>query len=186
MNPRLAGSCQPHRPPTQHSLQAAILNVKLPHLEESGHATTRERRPVYEVAYRRWPRQSPRLAGNLFRLRTRLESIHHSHARGKRDVFVRVCRLWAWGARFTVALLPLHLQECFKNLGYREGDLPDKAPERSPQPANLPGIGATNSTMWSHRTGQDAVASCRHLRRLCRAPRLPHPPQNGGGRRVEA
>jgi dTDP-4-amino-4,6-dideoxygalactose transaminase len=103
------------------ALQAAILRVKLQHLEEWTHA-----RQKHAACY------DERLAHLKeitipYRAQDRTH-IYHQYtlrvASGLRDALQR--RLNEQGVGTAIYYpLPLHLQECFRHLGYREGELPE-------------------------------------------------------------
>jgi dTDP-4-amino-4,6-dideoxygalactose transaminase len=100
-------------------MQAAVLRVKLPHLD-AWNAARREHAKAYDEALSRVPGLRP-----LERPAAGVEAIYHLYV-------VRAERRDALQAHLTKAgigcgvyyPLPLHLQECFAYLGYRKGDLP--------------------------------------------------------------
>jgi dTDP-4-amino-4,6-dideoxygalactose transaminase len=106
------------------TLQAAALNVKLPHLEEWA-MLRRENAGRYHKYF---------LAAGLDKIialpGTSAACVHVWNQytiripHGKRDV-VRAALATAGVASEIYYPLPLHLQECFAPLGYRAGDLPE-------------------------------------------------------------
>jgi dTDP-4-amino-4,6-dideoxygalactose transaminase len=98
-------------------IQGAVLGVKLKHLED----WTRERRRVahrYHQLLADTPMQLPREAAWA-------QSAYHLYVvrHPRRDEL----KAHLEAARIGCALhypLPLHLQKCFANLGYKEGDFP--------------------------------------------------------------
>lgn len=106
------------------SIQAAILNVKLPHLEEW--ATLRR-----ENAARYTKLLTAAGLDKVLGLPGTSSACVHVWNQytirvphGKRDVFRTSLSAAGVGSEIYYPL-PLHMQECFKNLGYREGDLPE-------------------------------------------------------------
>ncbi|HET7275854.1 MAG TPA: DegT/DnrJ/EryC1/StrS family aminotransferase [Longimicrobiaceae bacterium] len=103
------------------SLQAAILSVKLPHLDRWS-AARRATAAFYDEA----------LAGldGLVTptVRARNESIFNQYTvrvlEGKRDELQAFLRERGVGSGIYYPL-PMHLQECFAYLGYKEGDFPE-------------------------------------------------------------
>ena len=109
------------------ALQAVVLHVKLPHLDSWAegrrqNAADIERRflehggRTYEEGGIAFPREAPGChhVFNQFVVRV---------ARGRRDELKeRLARLNVGSAIYYP--LPLHLQECFSNLGGKEGDFP--------------------------------------------------------------
>jgi dTDP-4-amino-4,6-dideoxygalactose transaminase len=106
------------------ALQAAVLRVKLPHLESwsAGRAANAAR-------YDDWLRQSGVVDAGHVRLPHRSAERRHIF----NQYTVRVDRrdelrehLKNAGVGHSVYYpVPLHLQECFRELGYKEGDLPE-------------------------------------------------------------
>jgi len=102
------------------ALQAAILRVKLPHLDE----WTAARQQV-AARYDELLQDVPGIK-TPYRVLDRSHIFHQYTIRvldGRRDElrdFLKEERI----GTFVYYPLPLHLQECFKELGYREGDLP--------------------------------------------------------------
>lgn len=102
------------------ALQAAILSIKLPHLE-TWHAQRRENAAYYDEQFQGSPIETPkpvygrehhiynqyivRVPDRRDELRTVLNENEIGH-----DVYYPV---------------PFHLQECFRDLGYRPGDFPE-------------------------------------------------------------
>ena len=102
------------------ALQAAILRVKLPHLDEWTAARQRvaarydellQDVPGVEVPYR-----APERSHIFHQYTIRVSN-------GRRDELRDFLKEQGIGT-FVYYPLPLHLQECFKGLGYKEGDLP--------------------------------------------------------------
>jgi dTDP-4-amino-4,6-dideoxygalactose transaminase len=106
------------------ALQAAVLQVKLPHLDEwsAGRAANAAR-------YDGWFAESGVLESGQLRLPARAENRRHIF----NQYTLRVERrdelrehLKGLGIGHSVYYpVPLHLQECFRELGYKEGDLPE-------------------------------------------------------------
>jgi dTDP-4-amino-4,6-dideoxygalactose transaminase len=99
-------------------LQAAILLVKLPHLD-AWSAARRRNAAVYDAAFAGSEIGTPWISPHgasifnqyVIRVPRREELIAHLHANGiGTEIYYPV---------------PLHLQECFLGLGYEEGDLPE-------------------------------------------------------------
>jgi len=105
------------------ALQAAVLSIKLPHLDSwsQGRAANAER-------YDRWLTESGIVEGGDVRLPFRADDSDHIF----NQYTLRVTRrdelrehLKQAGVGHSVYYpVPLHLQECFAELGYREGDFP--------------------------------------------------------------
>lgn len=109
------------------ALQAAVLHVKLPHLDRWS-AARRDRAMFYRQEFAR--------AGLSGRVVLPVEAhadrgIEHHHIYNQ--FVIRTGRRDALRAHLTAAGIgteiyypcPLHLQECFRELGYREGDFPE-------------------------------------------------------------
>jgi len=106
------------------ALQAAVLRVKLPHLDtwSSGRAANATR-------YDTWFAESGVVESGQVRLPARADNCKHIF----NQYTLRVERrdelrehLKAEGIGHSVYYpVPLHLQECFSELGYKEGDLPE-------------------------------------------------------------
>jgi len=103
------------------AIQAAILRVKLPHLD--GWTTARQRvaagydEMLQDVHGIEVPYRAP----------DRTHIFHQYTIRvlnGKRDVLQKYLKEHGIGT-FVYYPLPLHLQECFQDLGYKNGDLPE-------------------------------------------------------------
>jgi dTDP-4-amino-4,6-dideoxygalactose transaminase len=101
-------------------LQAAVLLVKLPHLAEWSEARRRNA-AIYNEAFAGSPISTPWISSEtisifnqyVIRVDGRDELIEHLQANQiGTEIYYPV---------------PLHLQECFKSLGYRESDLPESA-----------------------------------------------------------
>ena len=99
-------------------LQAAILLVKLPHLEQWSEARRRNA-AIYDAAFGGSsigiPWISPDAVSIFNQYVIRVEG---------RDALIAHLRAHEIGTEIYYPV-PLHLQECFLNLGYREGDLPE-------------------------------------------------------------
>lgn len=107
------------------ALQAAVLRVKLPHLDDWSNA-----RAAHAEAYRRLfadaglceemelprEREGVRHIYNQFVVRVRGE--------GRRDALIEHLKNARIGSEVYYPV-PLHLQECFRHLGHREGDFPE-------------------------------------------------------------
>jgi len=112
------------------ALQAAMLNVKLPHLD-SWTAARQAAAQRYDALI-----DEHHLAGFLQRPTVRAQRRHVFNqyvvrvSRGQRDSLVRHFRADKIGCEIYYPL-PLHMQECLDYLGYREGDFP--ASERAAQ-----------------------------------------------------
>jgi dTDP-4-amino-4,6-dideoxygalactose transaminase len=112
------------------ALQAALLRVKLPHLDR----WTAQR----QAAARRYDAliDEQHLGGYLQRpvIEAQRRHVFNQYvvrvARGQRDALVRHFRAERIGCEIYYPI-PLHLQECLRHLGYREGDFP--ASERAAQ-----------------------------------------------------
>jgi len=105
------------------AIQAAVLRVKLPHL-----ARWSRQRAEHAARYDRCFEQSGLVAAGELRLPCRPAAGRHIFnqytLRAARRDALRA-RLHARGIGCAVYYpVPLHLQECFRELGYREGDLP--------------------------------------------------------------
>jgi dTDP-4-amino-4,6-dideoxygalactose transaminase len=105
------------------SLQAAILRVKLPHLDEWSNARARNAERYYQLFAD---------AGLLEEIslpvvRPRVRHIFNQYvvrAGPKRDALVEHLKQHDVGTDIYYPV-PLHLQECFRYLGYSEGDFPE-------------------------------------------------------------
>lgn len=98
-------------------LQGAVLSVKLPHLE-GWSQKRRENAAVYDKLLAGSPVQIPKIDSNNI-------SIYHQYTivAPRRDELQKF--LLDNGVSSSVFYpKPLHLQECFKELGYKQGDLP--------------------------------------------------------------
>jgi dTDP-4-amino-4,6-dideoxygalactose transaminase len=104
------------------ALQAVVLDVKLDHLED-WHAARRRNAAVYDAAFAGTPVQTP---AAVYRDR----GLTNPHIYNQ--YVVRVPNRDTVRDRLTAAGIgceiyypvPLHLQECFAPLGYRQGDFP--------------------------------------------------------------
>jgi dTDP-4-amino-4,6-dideoxygalactose transaminase len=102
------------------ALQAAVLSAKLPHLSEWS-AARRRNAAFYEDAL-------SRLDGVVTpRVGPEDESIYNQYTlrvpEGRRDALAAFLRERGVGSAIYYPV-PLHLQECFAHLRYREGDFP--------------------------------------------------------------
>jgi dTDP-4-amino-4,6-dideoxygalactose transaminase len=107
------------------TLQAAVLRVKLPHLDSWSQAR-RERADTYtrllgeaglaELAAPPFVRAEALHIFHLYVIRT--------HARATRDALIEHLRRSGVGTKVYYPV-PMHLQECFAPLGYKEGDFPE-------------------------------------------------------------
>ncbi|HEV2881591.1 MAG TPA: DegT/DnrJ/EryC1/StrS family aminotransferase [Pyrinomonadaceae bacterium] len=106
------------------ALQAAVLRVKLPHLDGWSQAR-RERAETYSLlltnAHLRFNLRAPFIRENV-------RHIFHQYVvrvpAEHRDALVEHLRAHGVGVKIYYPV-PLHLQECFRYLGYREGALPE-------------------------------------------------------------
>ena len=99
-------------------LQAAILLVKLPHLE-SWSNVRRRNAAMYDQAFSGSPIGTPWISPDG-------RSIYNQYvirAQG-RDELIAHLQAAQIGTEVYYPV-PLHLQECFRNLGYKQGDLPE-------------------------------------------------------------
>jgi dTDP-4-amino-4,6-dideoxygalactose transaminase len=105
------------------AIQAAVLGVKLPHLDAWSRA-----RAERAARYDRWFRECGLVEAGHVRLPEREAGSTHIYNQytiraERRDELRR--HLEACGVGHAVYYpVPLHLQECFRELGYREGSLP--------------------------------------------------------------
>ena len=103
------------------ALQAAILRAKLPHLDEWT-VTRQEIAARYDELLR-----DVSGIGLPFRTPDRTHIFHQYTIRvlnGRRDTLQKHLREQGVGVQVYYPL-PLHLQPCFRHLGYKEGDLPE-------------------------------------------------------------
>jgi len=103
------------------ALQAAILRAKLPYLEEWTSA-----RQKIAARYDELLSDLPGI-GRPHRASDRTHVFHQYTIRvhdGKRDVLQKFLKERGIGTQVYYPL-PLHLQPCFRSLGYKEGDLPE-------------------------------------------------------------
>lgn len=109
------------------AIQAAILRVKLPHLDEWT-AARQKIADIYDA-----------LLGNVRGLKTPYHALDRTHIfhqytirvlDGRRDELRDYLKEQGIGTQVYYPL-PLHLQKCFQDLGYKEGDLPES--ERASQ-----------------------------------------------------
>lgn len=103
------------------ALQAAILRVKLPHLDE------------WTAARQRIATRYDELLQDVHGIETPYRALDRSHIfhqytvrvkDGRRDSLQQYLKSQGIGTSIYYPL-PLHLQECFRELGYKEGDLPN-------------------------------------------------------------
>jgi dTDP-4-amino-4,6-dideoxygalactose transaminase len=106
------------------TIQAALLRVKLPHLEKWSEA-----RRQHSAFYSQLLREAD-LADLVAPLEVLPDARHIFHqyvvrvADGRRDELMEYLRGRGIGSKVYYPV-PLHLQECFKGLGYRTGDFPE-------------------------------------------------------------
>ncbi|HZH30343.1 MAG TPA: DegT/DnrJ/EryC1/StrS family aminotransferase [Pyrinomonadaceae bacterium] len=105
------------------ALQAAVLRVKLPHLDDWSQAR-RERAETYSLLL-----TNARLPFTLHApfIRENVRHIFHQfvvRVPAHRDALVEHLRAHGVGVKIYYPV-PLHLQECFRYLGYEEGALPE-------------------------------------------------------------
>ena len=112
------------------TLQAAILNVKLRYLDQWSNKRN-EKASFYDKAFQDMDIDTPKVESFN-------RHIYHQYtiAVKKRDQFKEHLLKNQIGCSIYYPL-PLHLQECYKTLGYKEGDLP-VSEERSQQVISLP------------------------------------------------
>ena len=98
-------------------IQGAVLNVKLKHLE-SWNARRREHAALYDRLFAGSPVRTPKIdAGNV--------GIYHQYTITVPDRDALQKYLVENGVGSAVFYpKPLHVQDCFRELGYREGDMP--------------------------------------------------------------
>ena len=105
------------------TLQAAVLDVKLPHLDTC-HKARRENAALYSKMFAGTPVATP--AAVYVRSGVTNCHIYNQYVVRLRDRDAARDRLKAAGIGCEVYYpVPLHLQECFADLGYREGDMPE-------------------------------------------------------------
>ncbi len=100
------------------AMQAAVLNIKLRHLEEYA-AARRERACRYHELLEGLPIQLPQAAEGCFHVYNQ-----YTIRSDRRDELAACLREVEIGCRVYYPI-PLHLQPCFAELGCREGDLPE-------------------------------------------------------------
>jgi dTDP-4-amino-4,6-dideoxygalactose transaminase len=112
------------------TLQAAILDVKLQHLDQWSDKRN-QKASLYDKAFQNMEIETPKVESFN-------RHIYHQYtiATKKRDQLKEHLLKNQIGCSVYYPL-PLHLQECFKSLGYREGELP-VSEERSQQVISLP------------------------------------------------
>ena len=104
-------------------LQAAVLNVKLPRLDEWSDARARKAR-LYSEMLEKSDLSFPLIAPAI---RTDGRHIFHQYVirvPGNRDALIQHLKARGVGTKIYYPI-PLHLQECFSYLGYKEGDFPE-------------------------------------------------------------
>ncbi len=100
-------------------IQAAVLSVKLPHLD-SWHAQRQENAQLYNELLSSTPVETPQIC---------YERSHHIYNQyvirvpEKRDEFRKYLTENGIGNEVYYPV-PFHLQECFQDLGYKQGDFP--------------------------------------------------------------
>ncbi|MGB8508652.1 MAG: DegT/DnrJ/EryC1/StrS family aminotransferase, partial [Pyrinomonadaceae bacterium] len=105
------------------TLQAAVLRVKLPHLDDWSQAR-RDRAAIYDRLF-----AEAGLTGEVTTPHTRPDALHIFHqyvirvSAARRDALMAHLREHNVGTKIYYPV-PLHLQECFKYLGYAVGDFP--------------------------------------------------------------
>ncbi len=112
------------------TLQAAILDVKLRYLDQWSDKR-KEKASIYDKAFQNMDIETPKVESFN-------RHIYHQYtiATKKRDQLKEHLLKNQIGCSIYYPL-PLHLQECFKSLGYKEGDLP-VSEERSKEVISLP------------------------------------------------
>ncbi|HEX8852737.1 MAG TPA: DegT/DnrJ/EryC1/StrS family aminotransferase [Pyrinomonadaceae bacterium] len=106
------------------TIQAAVLRVKLPHLDSWTRAR-RERAATYTRLF-----EETGLTADLTPPQTRPAAAHIFHQYvvrvhdGRRDALAAHLRECGVGTKIYYPV-PLHRQDCFASLGYREGELPE-------------------------------------------------------------
>jgi len=102
------------------ALQAAVLSVKLKYLNE-WHEARRQNAACYDQRLKDLPVTTPQIRPYNY-------SIYNQYtirvADGRRDALREHLKAKGIGTEIYYPL-PLHLQECFAYLGYKEGDLPE-------------------------------------------------------------
>jgi len=102
------------------ALQAAVLSVKLKYLDE-WHEARRQNAAWYDQRLKDLPVTTPQIRPYNY-------SIYNQYtirvADGRRDALREHLKAKGIGTEIYYPL-PLHLQECFAYLGYKEGDLPE-------------------------------------------------------------
>jgi dTDP-4-amino-4,6-dideoxygalactose transaminase len=106
------------------ALQAAVLEVKLPHLDRWS-----EGRAANAARYDEWLGESGVVESGQVRLPRRAGNRTHIYnqytLRVERRDELREHLKEAGIGHSVYYPVPLHLQECFRELGYKEGDLPE-------------------------------------------------------------
>jgi dTDP-4-amino-4,6-dideoxygalactose transaminase len=122
-------------------LQAAILNVKFPMLDQANRMRQHIAADYTKLLAPCWDRVQPVLRG-----RGATEHVYHIYALATKSVTVRDRLLEAFkeqcvgvGVHYPV---PIHLQPAFKGLGYRKGDFPhaERLAERTISLPMFPGL----------------------------------------------
>ena len=105
------------------ALQAAVLDVKLPHLDD-WHQKRRTNAAYYDSAFAELPIEAPAVVN-------RGDGVEHAHIYNQyviriddRDRVRDELREQGVGCEVYYPV-PMHLQECFQYLGYSEGDFPE-------------------------------------------------------------
>ena len=105
------------------ALQAAVLDVKLPHLDD-WHQKRRANAAYYDGAFAELPIEAPVVVN-------RGDGVEHAHIYNQyviriadRDRVRDELREQGVGCEVYYPV-PMHLQECFQYLGYSEGDFPE-------------------------------------------------------------
>jgi dTDP-4-amino-4,6-dideoxygalactose transaminase len=102
------------------SIQAAVLRVKLPHLD-SWHAKRRQRAAYYDERMAGFPGVT--LPSCVWGRDSHVYNQYAIHVDGDRDALAS--KLQDDGIATSIFYpVPFHMQVCFANLGYRRGDLP--------------------------------------------------------------
>jgi len=108
------------------AIQAAILRVKLPHLE-TWNSERRARAANYDRLFKQSGLASPQGSSPIRLLHTLPRANHVFHQYVIRATRRDELRAFLTERKIGTEIyypVPLHLQECFAYLGYREGDLP--------------------------------------------------------------
>jgi dTDP-4-amino-4,6-dideoxygalactose transaminase len=109
------------------AIQAAILRVKLPHLE-TWNSQRRERAATYDRLFRKSGLAGPKGSFPIRLLQVSPHACHVFHQYVIRATRRDELRAFLTERKVGTEIyypVPLHLQSCFAYLGYREGDLPE-------------------------------------------------------------